>query len=209
MDPRLAALLQQMMADGPDPDAVARQMLERFGLGEQAASVEDWMLAALPDPVHKHKQRAEQQYKRKEVAGALASYQAAAASAGAGLAWPQVESLVLTCRSNTSLCLLHLCQPAEAVAECDANLALPGVHGSDLLLKILMRKLQGLIDSARPRVEILAFVEQLRRRGAFDAGAPQLGKAVEQVARLSEAPSAAPPSAPSTCCPQSGSRLAW
>ena len=61
---------------------------------------------------------------------------------------------------------------------------MPCAEGSDLLVKVLVRKLQGLIDVSTPRGEILCYLDLLRNRGVFGGKAALM---VEQVARLSSA----------------------
>jgi len=179
-------LMEHMMSD---PD-----MLQFFnapaGQPTHKASFEDPELTTMLSPIRKHKQNGTDAFKKKDAAGALAAYQAAVTAAGSTnggpLAWPQVEELIFACRSNAALCLLQLGRPDEAIAECDAALAMACANGSVLLPKVLARKLEALVDAARPRATILGFVEELRRRGTFDIDAVGQAKIIEQLARLSE-----------------------
>jgi hypothetical protein len=111
---------------------------------------EDPVLQKLLAPIREHKQRGAELFKARDVAGALAAYQAAVVAAGgtAGqispprtrlLVWPHAEPLAFACQSNAALCLLQLGCPAEAVAACDAALLMPSADSpsSALLAKVL------------------------------------------------------------------------
>ena len=168
-------------------DPEAQGFLQGFG-SAPPAEFEDPQLRNLLEPIRKHKQVGADMFKKRDLDGALTAYQAAVAAAGGtkhgSLAWPQAEKLVFACRSNAALCLLELGRPEAAVAECDLALTMPCAEGSDLLVKVLVRKLQGLINVSTPRSEIHCYLDLLRKRGVFGGKAALL---VEQVARLSSA----------------------
>ena len=178
--PEWMAMMQQMVMNNPS-------MMQNF-TGNRKIT-EDPALTAMLKPLRELKQIGADKFKAMDVAGALASYQSAVTSAGStnggALAWPQAEALVNACRSNAALCLLQLSRPEEAIAECDAALAMACSNASELLPKVLVRKLQALIDAGRDNSEVFAFVEELRRRGAFDFGWSGGQPLIEQVARLS------------------------
>ena len=182
----MMAMMQQLMVDP--------SMMERFMQENRAPPkmTEDPALTAMLEPIRDLKKTGAQKFKAKDAAGALAAYQSAVISAGSthsgALAWPQAETLVYACRSNAALCLLQLGRSDEAIAECDAALTMPCSNGSELLPKVLARKLQGLIDADRKRSDVFDFLDELRRRGVFDQGwSGGQPKVVEQVARLSAA----------------------
>lgn len=117
-----------------------------------AKASEDPVLQKLLAPLREHKQRGAELFKARDVAGALAAYQAAVAAAGGTegqispprtrqIVWPHAEPLAFACQSNAALCLLQLGRPAEAVAACDAALLMPSANGpsSALLLKVRAR----------------------------------------------------------------------
>lgn len=193
MNDDMLAMMQQMMAKDPSmtqkfmQDPEMRGILQGLGSAPPAA-FEDPQLKSLLDPIRKHKQAGADKFKKRDLDGALTAYQAAVAAAGGtkhgSLAWPQAEKLVFACRSNAALCLLELDRPEAAVAECDLALAMPCAEGSDLLSKVLVRKLQGLIDVSTPRGDILCYLDVLRKRGIFEGKAALV---VEQVTRLSSA----------------------
>lgn len=198
-------LLEQMMSSMPSSPAQPA-----------SGSSQDPVLQKLLAPIREHKQRGAGLFKGCDVAGALAAYQAAVVAAGGTtgqispprtrlLVWPLAEPLVFACQSNAALCLLQLGRPAEAVAACDAALLMPSADGpsSALLSKVLVRKLQGLIDDAfarmrspgehagpHPLERILQYLDELRRRGCFGGDnqrgttAPPLPALLEQVARM-------------------------
>ena len=114
-----------------------------------AKASEDPVLQKLLAPLREHKQRGAELFKARDVAGALAAYQAAVAAAGGTegqispprtreIVWPHAEPLAFACQSNAALCLLQLGRPAEAVATCDAALLMPSANGpsSALLSKV-------------------------------------------------------------------------
>lgn len=191
----MADMMQQMMQD---PAMMQQLMKENSARKASArtssppnAAVEEPELRSMLEPVRAWKQTGTEKFQAKDAAGALVAYQAAIAAAGASssgdaLAWPQTEALVFVCRSNAALCLLSLGRPDEAIAETDLALAMPIANGSEVLPKVLARKLQGLIDASRERSAILGFADELRRRGVFDLGAAGQSKFIEQIARLSE-----------------------
>lgn len=176
-DASLRAMMEEMMQN---PD-----MAHLMKSDTTQAPFEDPTLTGLLSPIRKHKQTGGDKFKEKDTIGALSAYQAAVAAAGGTngvLAWPQAETLVFVCRSNAALCLLQLGRPVDAVVECDSALALPCANDSDLLSKVLARKLQGLVDSGRG--DVFGFLDELRRRGCFDDAAHGQAKLIEQVARL-------------------------
>ena len=137
-----------------------------------AKASEDPVLQKLTAPIREHKQRGAELFKARDVAGALAAYQAAVVAAGgtAGkispprtrlLIWPHAEPLAFACQSNAALCLLQLGRPTEAVAACDAALLMPSAASpsSALLSKVPVRKLQPLQPHA-PRLQPCAFRPQ-------------------------------------------------
>ena len=176
--------MQQMMQN----PAMMQHVLQQMQGGGPPAKFEDPMLTALLDPIREHKRVGGEFFKKRERGRALAAYQAGIAAAGGtmtgSLAWPQVEALVFACRSNAALCLLQLKRPKEAVAECNVALAMACANGSELLPKVLARKLQGLIDAEMPTATILSYLDELRRRGSFDQGNTNTPAFVEQVARM-------------------------
>ena len=155
------------------------------------APSEDPFLASLLDPVRIRKDRGADLFKVKKVGEALEAYREALVAGDS--CWPQVEALLVACRSNVALCLLQLGRPVEAIRECDLALASPSIHtDAALLSKVLARKLQGLIDAkallatgTRP-VDLAAerFLHELRVRGCFAPQAPGHPKFIEQAARL-------------------------
>ena len=158
------------------------------------APFEDPTLTSIIAPVRTQKDIGSAKFKARDTVAALAAYQSAVNAAsltnGGGLAWPQVENLIFACRSNAALCLIQLGRPAEAVVECEMALAMPVANKSELLPKVLARNLQALIDASRPHDDVLHFVDELRRRGAFDRGGmhgPGQQKLLEQIARLDTA----------------------
>ena len=128
-----------------------------------AKASEDPVLQKLTAPIREHKQRGAELFKARDVAGALAAYQAAVVAAGgtAGkispprtrlLIWPHAEPLAFACQSNAALCLLQLGRPTEAVAACDAALLMPSAASpsSALLSKVPVRKLQPHVSRLQP-----------------------------------------------------------
>ena len=204
----MEAMLEQMMRD----PAMAQMMQDpeiaglMQGLGParmvqgtmaKKAPFEDPTLTKIMDPVRKQKDIGSTKFKARDIVAALTAYQSAVNAAGltngGGLAWPQVENLVFACRSNAALCLIQLGRPDEATVECEAALAMPVANKSELLPKVLARKLQALIDASRTHDVILSFADELRRRGAFDQGGMHGAvqqKLLEQIARLDTQPEA-------------------
>ena len=190
MNDGMLAMMQQMMAKDPSmrqqfmQDPEMQGILQGLGSAPPAA-FEDPQLKSLLNPIRKHKQSGADMFKRRDLDGALTAYQAAVAAAGGtkhgSLAWPQAETLVFACRSNAALCLLELGRPEAAIAECDLALTMPCAAGSDLLSKVLVRKLQGLINVSTPRSDILCYLDVLRKRGIFEG---KTALVVDQVARL-------------------------
>lgn len=186
------AMLEQMMRD---PE-MARMMMQnpemaRMMPGSPNKPFVDPFLTNMITPVSEQKDIGAAKFKARDTVAALAAYQSAVNAAGltngGGLAWPQVETLVFACRSNAALCLIQLGRPDEGIVECDTALAMPIANKSELLPKVLARKLQALVDANRARAVILSFADELRRRGAFDHGGmhgPGQQKLLEQIARL-------------------------
>ena len=160
MDAGMMAMMQQMMQD----PTMMQQVAAMAGPFEAPA------LSELLDPLREQKQIGTEKFKARDLEGALRAYQAAIAAAGGtdgALAWPQAEDIVFVCRANAALCWLQLGRPAVAITQCDAALAMPCAQGSEVLHKVLARKLQGLIEAAKPEHEIFGFSDQLRLRGCF------------------------------------------
>jgi len=146
-------LVEQLISGMPSAPAVA-----------VAKASEDPVLQKLLAPLREHKQRGAELFKARDVAGALAAYQAAVAAAGGTegqispprtreIVWPHAEPLAFACQSNAALCLLQLGRPAEAVATCDAALLMPSANGpsSALLSKVpTMRTLRPHRPSCNP-----------------------------------------------------------
>lgn len=182
------AAVMDMMQRNPQMMAMLQQAA---GGGAPQAAFEDPTLKALLDPIREYKKIGGGKFEQKDAAGALVAYQAAVTAAGVksggSISWPQVESLVFACRSNAALCLLHLGRPDEAVAECDAALAMPCANDSKLLSKVCSRKLQAILNVELARDGVAsppAFIDELRRRGCFDHGSANQLFLVEQIARL-------------------------
>ena len=130
---------------------------------------EDPVLQKLIAPIREHKQRGAELFKARDVAGALAAYQAAVVAAGgtAGkispprtrlLIWPHAEPLAFACQSNAALCLLQLGRPIEAVAACDAALLMPSADSpsSALLSKVPAQAATPCVQAATLRTQAAA-----------------------------------------------------
>ena len=140
-------LLEQLVSGMPSAPGAPPAQPPRVVVAAKAS--EDPVLQKLLAPIREHKQRGAERFKARDVAGALAAYQAAVEAAGGTvgtispprtrlLVWPHAEPLAFACQSNAALCLLQLGRPAEAVAACDAALLMPSADSpsSALLSKV-------------------------------------------------------------------------
>jgi hypothetical protein len=125
---------------------------------------------------HSHSQRAPSDATPSDdCAGCCCRGRYAAAIAALGpseLAWPAAETLALTCHSNRAMCCLKLGRAAEALAQCDAGLALPGVvRAATLHAKLLARKAQAYLEGQPAQGELAAqTLAGARARGLMSRG---------------------------------------
>ncbi len=137
--------------------------------------------------------------------GALHAYRRAVAQADReALRWPPIESAVIACRANAALCNLKLGELAEAAAEAEAALALPGSAsaGHVMLSKLWLRKLSALVGlwsgsaggSARAdaHARAAAAAAAVRALGLLAPKAPASKSLREQVELLEAGPEYTP-----------------
>ena len=117
-----------------------------------------WDLHILLGLVTPHKEAGSKKFGVGDHAGAYDAYAAAIEVVSAEpfmLAWPAIESLIITCHANAALCCLKLGRNAKALDHCDRALKLPGGQscGKALLSKLLLRKLTAMVEMADDPLE--------------------------------------------------------
>ena len=168
-------------------DAAAR--LERAG-----GTSLTWDLQVLLAPITPHKEAGAKQFGVGDYAGAYEAYQKAIDAATADpalLVWPPIESIVLACRANATLCLLKLGRNARAYETAEAALAMPGANGCGkaMLSKLLLRRLTALVeleDDPLEEVEPHTTRRALRDARKRNLTAGKQAPAAKQFAELEE-----------------------